>query len=168
MVSGGAHIQQLQDEVGILGEDERWQLLLQLQNSKRVNSFCDVVLIMSYWSIFAPLTVYQQCGMYISSTGFLYPAKDVYIQPGIYISTTGSIYPPQDLYIQHGMYISSTGFIYPAQDVYIYTARDLYIHHRIYKSSQGFIYPARDLYIPHGINHLWSQNIVTCCPRARV
>ena len=29
VVSGGAHTEQLQDEVGILGEDERLQLLLQ-------------------------------------------------------------------------------------------------------------------------------------------
>ena len=29
VVSSGAHIEQLQDEVGILDEDDRWQLFLQ-------------------------------------------------------------------------------------------------------------------------------------------
>ena len=104
--------------------------------------------------------IYIQHRIYVSSQGYIYPARDLYIQPGIYISRTGYIYPAKDLSIQPGIYTSSTGFIYPV--------RDIYITHGIYKSSQGFIYPARDLYIPYGIYHLWSQNMVTCYPCARM
>ena len=91
------------------------------------------VFIYPAWNIQIQCRIYKSSLVHnISSTGFIYPARNLYIHHRIYISTTGFIYPVRDIYIQPGIYISSTGFIYPAWD--------LYIQPGIYISSQGFIY----------------------------